>query len=522
MNCKRSSILVLFGLIFFFACSEHPDVVGPITEGETGQLEKRGSGFAIAPSGDLTGETDWNNIMNAFQQAMAAGPGHTVILKSGRFYIDKPVMVSGFNGTFAGAGKNATIIEPTRGPNDEGFGTVYIDAWDNLGFPGSKQYGTPLLYFPDPEGYVRISDMTLQVTALNIAQDWGVYDGNGNLVIGPDNDIMEGITIFLGSDCNTSIERVKLVGIPRSVPNDYHYASPEVGFRVAGRMEWEGYMPASAVWPGGTHVLKGCEFSTVGTASYLTAGLGYANILVGGGRFEKNQFADGYMGVCPWGLNGCNVIIRYNEFDNMHWENICLSNTPYDAPHGALSRILITHNNLSNVSDDVSGIFLEDDWEAFEGESRTLKIMVMNNQIQLASNTPDYGGIGIFSIGLRDAMLANNTMTGSGYAGIYSIFTEESKFALNDVQNVQAANAPIYLGYETNNCIVIGTDLNTSVMDWSDDPATPQYDGNNTLIDISNIIAYKNQSGVKQRMIQKFRSRGQEALAKRLEVELNQ
>ncbi len=515
MFIKICAVIVSLMFTAFFGCSEHPDIVSPIPERDMGQLAKMGSGFAVNPSGDLTGETDWNNIMNAFQQAMAAGPGRVVKLKSGHFYIDKPVMVSGFNGTFTGAGKNATVIEPARGSNDQGFGIVYIDAWDNLNFPGSKQYGTPLLYFPDPEGYVRISDMTLQVTALNITQDWGVYDDNGNLVIGPDNDIMEGITIFMGGDCNSSIERIKLSGIPRYVPGDYHLASPEVGIRIGGRKNWA---TGTCMWPGGTHVLRDCEINTVGTASYLTHTLKNANVLVGGSGFKKNRFVNGYMGICPWGLNGCNVIISHNDLDGMQWEGIYLSSAPYEAPHGALSQVFIAHNNISVTGDYGDGILLVDEWEAFYDQDYTLKITAANNQIQLSANETQSG---IFSYGLRDAMIAKNNMAGRGYTGIYAYYTEEAKFALNDVQNVEAYIAQIYLGTGTNNSTVIGTDLSTTVIDKSDDPSTPEYDGNNTLIDISNRLAYRSQPDLQQK-IQKFRSRGKEGLAKRLEIELNQ
>jgi len=69
-------------------------------------------GQPVLPSGDTSGTTDWQNIMNAFS---AAGPGSTVQLAAGTFYLHKSIVVLDFSGTFKGAGKTATIIQTAPG-----------------------------------------------------------------------------------------------------------------------------------------------------------------------------------------------------------------------------------------------------------------------------------------------------------------------------------------------------------------------------------------------------------------------
>jgi len=62
----------------------------------------------IQPSGDTTGVTDWTNIDNALQEA---GPGDTVQLAAGTFYLDRSIIVYNFDGILKGAGKGVTVLK---------------------------------------------------------------------------------------------------------------------------------------------------------------------------------------------------------------------------------------------------------------------------------------------------------------------------------------------------------------------------------------------------------------------------
>ena len=56
-----------------------------------------------------SGGNDTHDIQKAFKAAVAAGPGSVVQLTAGHFTIDD-MLVTGFKGTFRGAGKGKTVI----------------------------------------------------------------------------------------------------------------------------------------------------------------------------------------------------------------------------------------------------------------------------------------------------------------------------------------------------------------------------------------------------------------------------
>ncbi|MFX1265815.1 MAG: hypothetical protein ACFFH0_10585, partial [Promethearchaeota archaeon] len=121
--------------------------------------------FIVGPSGDTSGATDWTNMINAFENALAAGPGSTVLLAEGVFYLNRPVQVADFDGTFKGAGIYKTLVR---------------DAVDGLfGLSEAPLLPAPyfFVFYQSEMGYsrgtathVRIADMTTLVTGLT---EWG-------------------------------------------------------------------------------------------------------------------------------------------------------------------------------------------------------------------------------------------------------------------------------------------------------------------------------------------------------------
>ena len=64
--------------------------------------------ISVSPSGNYNDDAD--NIQDALDDAVAAGPGSTVQLTAGTFYLNKGIEVEGFDGYFKGAGKDKTIL----------------------------------------------------------------------------------------------------------------------------------------------------------------------------------------------------------------------------------------------------------------------------------------------------------------------------------------------------------------------------------------------------------------------------
>ena len=133
--------------------------------------------FNVSPSGDAVGETDWSNIMQAFDSAKAAGPGSEVQLEVGTFYIRRPIQIANFVGTFRGAGMGTTILT-----NPPGRG---LEATS----PPALMIGAPLIFYQDstwPEGVaqdVAVEHLTIVLTEQSIPVGvFGVPQAFSNVV----------------------------------------------------------------------------------------------------------------------------------------------------------------------------------------------------------------------------------------------------------------------------------------------------------------------------------------------------
>ena len=472
-------MLVSVPLILLIACDEvnEPLSVNP----EFGSSDKDGlakgvAKFVIDPSGDLTGVTDWSNINSAFEQAVASTKPCVIKLGCGNFYLHRPIKIAGFSGTIKGSGKHVTIIEPAMGEENLGYEPILLEEYYAYGGPGLDYYATPMFYFTDPQNYVKISDLSVEINELNIAQTWGFKDASGNLSgpMPPSNEILAAFIIWLNEDCDTEIKNVSISGVPRTPPpGGWHYASPFLGTWIQGNTDWETF---TADWPGGHHSLKKCDFNTVGSASHSIGEIGNATFTIGGSPQDKNTFQDCYSCIDIWDLSNCHMEISYNIFRNAQWDGVFLWNNGDLQPIHQLSTVLVFKNEI-NASGWADGLIFMDDLPAFYGAVKSLDVTVRKNRINLDVE----GTGGIFSRGLRDARIFNNKVSGKGFAAFYSYYTEGMTLARLHTKDFEPEAAHIYLGTGTNECKIYGQGLEEKVYDWSDDPATPEYDGTNYL-----------------------------------------
>ena len=70
-------------------------------------VSQDGNVFTVSP----TGVDDTANIQCAFDEAVPAGPGSTVQLEEGTFYLSRDIVVLNFDGSFKGAGKGVSIVQ---------------------------------------------------------------------------------------------------------------------------------------------------------------------------------------------------------------------------------------------------------------------------------------------------------------------------------------------------------------------------------------------------------------------------
>ena len=129
--------------------------------------------FTVFPSGDVSGVTDWANLNAAFEAANAVtgfGPGSTVELASGTFYIHQPLLISNFSGRFKGAGrvmdKGADGTTITNAPGV----TFGLSDW-SFGGDQIPQYPTFVTFYmdnswdPEDEANIEIENLTAHWSA---------------------------------------------------------------------------------------------------------------------------------------------------------------------------------------------------------------------------------------------------------------------------------------------------------------------------------------------------------------------
>ncbi len=105
-----------------------------------------GNVFTVYP----TGVDDTDNILQAFDQAKAAGPGSTVLLAPGNFKV-RLMEIWDFDGYFKGSGEDATVIDTF--PDQECQSLVDAYRWPGL-----------FMFF---RGYPRVSDLKIHITPAN-------------------------------------------------------------------------------------------------------------------------------------------------------------------------------------------------------------------------------------------------------------------------------------------------------------------------------------------------------------------
>jgi hypothetical protein len=145
----------------------------------------------VAPSGG----DDTSAIASAFSMCMDLGPGCTVQLSEGTF-LTRQQDIEGFGGTFAGAGREATVIEAL---------TPYVVSPPrvDISLRQADRSGAPVM-FTFWDGDIVIRDMTLAVRGASPSETW-LYAGN---VL----DVIAVVISFSGPTNRGVVERVAIEG----------------------------------------------------------------------------------------------------------------------------------------------------------------------------------------------------------------------------------------------------------------------------------------------------------------------
>ena len=410
--------------------------------------------WTVSPSGG----DDTRNVQYAFNQAVNAGPGGTVKLTAGQFYCNN-IVVTGFDGTFVGAGKGVTRIDILRALN-----------------PNAPLLSNPIDFpslFAFVGGNVRISDMTLEITPF-----WTTV-AYGKQAFGFDMYLVDAMVRIDGRYGSSLVERVEFIGHEGpGYPYSPSHDNCHTGLRICDLADFKSSWGFHVGPTTGTHIVRQCEFTRF-TEAVTFFGLSNGQALVGGNAGDANIFMDSFTSVMTRNIEGSAVEISYNYMGGSCGAQIYCYNDikpqekamPIDVTT-LPSQILISHNTMDiygawGEAMTADAIVVDDDGPsiaAFLKKEITwcLKVVISNNKINL-----NYRVGGIYGFGIKDAVVTGNEVSGQGIAGIYIApgpygyigwleTCSHWTISGNNFGNLDAEVAQVWLGPFSDHCTVVG------------------------------------------------------------------
>jgi hypothetical protein len=390
-----------------------------------------------------SGSNDTAHLQKAFN---AAGPGGTVQLTAGHFTIND-ILVTGFQGTFRGAGKGKTVIGCPSG----GVGAETVT---NAGF-------TYLLCFQG--GAVTVSDMSFDITSPSPAALWSNADQWGT-----DLTFLEGVIYFNGQT-KATIDRVGFAGYANDATGPGGYNADQ-SLIVQGAQACEMY---------------GC---TCATAEGFWGQLSSDARVTVGGPCQGNVFDTPGIGCGLYDYSDAQAAVCDNQF-------VCGGSPAifgdcffvYTDTVTSASHYLVSGNAMREVPPAVNAIGIADG--AGSPGAPTIYATIAANHLSLGT-ADDPIGCGIGEGNTQDIKCLDNVL--SGYVSTEGLALGDDPFGNgyfpvsgwqivgNDCRRLSAPVADVYLGHGTTHCLVVGGPPPTTVLNNGTD---------NTLINVTPVTA---------------------------------
>jgi hypothetical protein len=390
---------------------------------------------------------DTANIQKAFNAAVKAGPGSTVQLSAGHFYTNT-IVVSGFNGTFRGAGEGKTLLDTVRGidPSAVPLGPVTLDN------AGSQIAPWPSLYGFEG-GSLCVSDMTAAISDPTPGQGWSDY-GTPTTALG---------TVFQVTNARSAtFARVAV----HDGGGDYDGFNVTSDISVTGRqyLNADG-LPTNLGTTGGSFAITACSFS--GENGLFCSGLTHGSLTVSGSVLDST--------VCYYGFDASDsrITVTGNRMDardcGLQLEQGDAASFGAGAPLPALPapHYVIANNQISGGAPGWAGVGLFDDDTYYDAAPR-LDAALTGNDFELSGGD---GFCGVAEYGTRNILCARNSFSGDASWGIYlgddpdqnSNYVTVSGWRIlgDDFSGLTASVAPIVLGAGTTHNLVSPTPAGT-------------------------------------------------------------
>ena len=386
----KKALLILSSalMLFLYTCSLEE---GPVPDPAGVDALKAAKGAVIEISPSLDGD-DTDELLAAFDDAKAAGPGSTVQLAEGEYHIGF-VLVEEFDGSFTGAGMGKTIIIPN-------MDLPYFDLY-------AQNLAPELVKFL--RGNVSISNMSFlnlegepcpgdELWAFLGLHDWA-YNELADL---PENHKITAV-----------VDRVEFASHPDEVPAGWTPYTVQTGIGCSGDFVWEFNLPYSNA----DVTVTRCKFNQLNWA--------FSNLALeaGGLVFSKNGPVNTNGGIWLADNIGGTNLISGNEFYTPAWGG---SVNVTDANYLFYGLFELKLGNGAQYEISGNTFHANDAWGVITiaNDRKGMGVIDNGNNVlaKIKSNVFDLQGstwAGIWNWITDDAVIRNNTFTGQAKMGVY-------------------------------------------------------------------------------------------------------
>ena len=408
------------------------------------------------PSGDDTAQ-----IQAAFDM-VSGKKGSIIELTAGTFTISEPIQAADFDGTFKGAGKDATTVQTV-----DGFG---------IGRLPLPPQGAVFVFYQENKGTsrrtatsVELSDMT--IFAVGYTQVWyhmGPMNsyltvvwitGGYEVIEGPNPTTFQvaGRTSFVSS----SFTRVRIKGDMDAMFGTFDGIQIYEGgtFNV---VDGDTRVPLGSNRLVGTHTITQSEFEDTWRSGAMAIGLHSSTFKFGGSPHDGNIIRNMPISALFWNVYSCNIEISYCETFDSSMVAIFQEYWPVlqEEVGPSPSRFYVAHNMIRpHPMFGVPGILIEDASDDFEG-IHTVNLMAYRNTFICQ------GTMAVYASHVDRAKLIRNTIEGTGPFGIFVDGPSKHWLMLfNDFSEFTADVADIYLGPDSTKCLAVVYDSDSVIDD---------------------------------------------------------
>jgi hypothetical protein len=440
MKTTKLVFLILTCLGLLFGCNQFEMPDDDLTDLDLKKAVKTAV-FIVEPSGG----DDTPDIMQAFEDAKAAGPGSIVQLCEGEYHLGF-LQINDFYGSFRGAGKNKTVITAM---NNLDAITLFAQ---NLPHDLVKFVG----------GNVHLSHFTLQTPPGRLTLSVPVYGHIRSLI----NFSAVNAAYEMGNDnrtINVVIDNVRFKGQYFEEGFGFYYHTynclygVRAGFDV--RLAVAGSLPRE-------HINFKITNSEIDTFSYglVLEGIKNSKIVVG----EKNNgnvFKNLEQGGGVWESRNMDILVEGNTFNipELGW-GFDQNDQPF---YGQLTAEPETETTLCNIQNNIFnlpnadyGIYLRNQRHFLYPEEKPVSYQINNNQFNMADGYP----WGIVTQITKGMVIRNNKFSGHGYQALHLTLYSESGLVLgNNFSTAEFSSAAIYLGGNTHDWTIVGGNIKDRV-----------------------------------------------------------